>query len=151
MAESKRRREKTAGKLSPKHVLVPIDFLAASEKALRQALSLAGKASRITLLHVISPALGIDQQISARVADANRRLTAFREKSGDGFDQSIDILVRTGVPFQEILKVAEEDNVEMIVLGVNDSGPLAGIELGRTIERVSRYARCPVLLARQSE
>ena len=59
--------------------------------------------------------------------------------------------MRTGAPFQEILAAAEENNIEMIVLGVNESGPLAGIELGHTIDRVLRYARCPVLLVRQSE
>ena len=151
VAESKKQKTKTAREIAPQRILVPINFLISSKRAFAQALSLAGKASRITLLHVIPQAMESDQNISGLVASAKRSLTTFTESSRGDYDLSIHILVRTGVPFQEILAAAEENNIEMIVLGVNESDPLAGIDLGHTIDRVSRYARCSVLLVRQSE
>jgi nucleotide-binding universal stress UspA family protein len=151
VAKSKKQKAKTARAISPQRILVPIDFSISSKRAFAQALSWARKASRITLLHVIPQTAESDRIISGLVASAKRSLITFTKNSRGDYDHSIHILVRTGAPFQEILAAAEENNIEMIVLGVNESGPLAGIELGHTIDRVSRYARCPVLLVRQSQ
>lgn len=149
--DSSKQKGKDARKRHPGNILVPVDFSAISEKAFAQALSLAAKSSRIILLHVVSDRAGLGEDISSLIKTAKRSLLAFSRSSGVALDHSIQSLVRAGVPFQEILSAASESNVEMIVLGLHDSGPLAGVELGDTIERVSRYATCPVLLVRGSD
>jgi nucleotide-binding universal stress UspA family protein len=57
-------------------------------------------------------------------------------------------VVRRGKPSREILSYAEEQDIDLICLGVR--GALAGLRaiLGEQTDRVLRRAPCPVLVAR---
>lgn len=57
-------------------------------------------------------------------------------------------LVREGVPADEILKVAAEENVDLIVLGRNGSAGLDRLISGSVTKEVARGARVPVLVAK---
>jgi nucleotide-binding universal stress UspA family protein len=134
-----------------RNVLVPIDFSPASQTALRHALVLGGNAARLCLLHIISPAAEYDQIGFKSAPAARKSLFSFGKNYGIARDHHLRVLVRSGVPFQEILAVAKEDNFELIVLGVHDEPRLlGGIQLGHTVDRVSRYAHCPVLLVKEN-
>ena len=150
MTGIQRDRIKAANRRS-KTLLVPIDFSEASNNALRAAIDLATEPSRIILLHVISPQPNADDDVPSLSRRASRQLLRLAESCLGKQNHRVHTFIRTGSPFQEILSVAAENKVKMIVLGVPDSGPLAGIELGHTIDRVSRYAKCPVLLIRESD
>ena len=131
-------------------ILVPIDFSSASQNALRQAAAVARDSSRIILLHVIAPAPTDDLAIRKSTDAAERKLGDFCKSDGLVAPELIQSHVRNGTPFREIVQFAEENNVAMIVLGVHESAPpFGGIALGHTIDRVSRYAPCPVLLVRE--
>jgi len=54
------------------------------------------------------------------------------------------------VPFEEIVKVAEEERADMIVMGTHGRSGLNRILLGSVAERVIRLAPCPVLTVRQA-
>jgi nucleotide-binding universal stress UspA family protein len=137
--------------IAPKNILIPIDFSVASKNALRHALGLASAAARIILLHVIAPSAENRSDAASLTDAAKRNLQSFVRKAARGCDRSIRSLVRTGTPFQEILATAKENRVGLIVLAVDDSAPFGGLALGHTVERVSRYAPCPILLVRQEE
>ena len=53
--------------------------------------------------------------------------------------------VETGVPHQEIVKVAGEESADMIVMGIHGRTGLERMMLGSVAERVVRLASCPVL------
>lgn len=114
-------------------------------------LGLAGNAARIILLHVIAPSAENHRDVSSLIDAAKRSLHSFSKSAGLSRDRSIRSLVRTGTPFQEILATAKENHVGLIVLAVHDSAPFGGLALGHTVERVSRYAPCPILLVREDE
>lgn len=52
------------------------------------------------------------------------------------------------VPAQGILDAAEEHHADLIVMGSRGRGTFANLLLGSTSERVLRYAKVPVLIAR---
>lgn len=133
----------------PKTILVPIDFSAASKDAFRHATALAGETSRVILLHVVAPSADGDLSPEKTAGASGQRLTAFWKANGAG-SPFVHSQLRIGTPFREILKCAEENKAEIIVLAVHDSTLLgAALGLGHTVDRVSRYAPCPVLLVRE--
>ena len=136
---------------APKNILIPIDFSVASKHALKHALGLAGAGARIILLHVIAPSAERRRDVASLTEAARKSLQSFSRSAARGGDRSIRSLVRTGTPFQEILATAKENHVGLIVLAVHDSAPFGGLALGHTVERVSRYAPCPILLVREEE
>ena len=52
------------------------------------------------------------------------------------------------VPAQGILDAADEHHADLIVMGSRGRGTFANLLLGSTAERVLRYAKVPVLIAR---
>lgn len=57
--------------------------------------------------------------------------------------------VESGTPWREILKVADEINADLIVVGAHASGCVRRAFLGATANQVVRHADCPVLVARE--
>ena len=135
----------------PKQILVPIDFSPASREALTQALGLAGDTTRIILLHVIAPSANEDLDLSQSIEAAEHKLVQFTKSDGVNAPELIRFEVRTGTLFREIIQCAEENEVEMIVLAVHDLSPFGRLSLPHTVDRVSRYAPCPVLLVREQD
>ncbi len=56
--------------------------------------------------------------------------------------------VRHGAPFEEILKLADEIEADMIVLGTHGHGVIADALIGGTTRRVVRRSKRPVLVIR---
>ena len=59
--------------------------------------------------------------------------------------------LEVGVPFEEIVKAAEEEHADMIVMGTHGRSGLNRLLLGSVAERVVRLALCPVLTVRQKK
>jgi nucleotide-binding universal stress UspA family protein len=57
----------------------------------------------------------------------------------------VEELVRVGKPYHELLRLAADGSVDLIVLGIHDSTPADGMFFGSTTELVVRHACCPVL------
>jgi nucleotide-binding universal stress UspA family protein len=60
-------------------------------------------------------------------------------------------LVAQGKPSAEIIRVAREESIDLIVLGSHGKGVLDQALFGSTTERVVRRAPCPVLTTRPKE
>ena len=54
-------------------------------------------------------------------------------------------ILTTGKPHQEILRVARDENVHLIVMGVHGRNPIDLMFFGSTTNHVVRTAICPVL------
>ena len=59
------------------------------------------------------------------------------------------VRVAVGRPAEEILRVAEEAGVDLIVMGTHGRTGLQHVLLGSVAEKVVRLAPCPVLIVRQ--
>lgn len=144
-----------------KEILVPLDFSPLSEKALRYAARLAEKfGAGLTLLHVIEPEIPptfegmmIAPPTVSDGADAwtEKQLNALAKSLAPERTGAATALVRRGLAAQEIVDVAKELDVDLIVMGTHGYTGWKHFCIGSTAERVVRAASCPVLVVRQKE
>lgn len=146
-----------------KRILCAVDFSDCSTRALAYASSLAQEAdARLAVLHVIdaapepppgrdAPVLNRRRNLTALI-DATKldRLTRLNEAIPDGMRAycTVETLVSTGTPHEEILRIAAEQKSELIVLGVHSRSAADLLYFGSTAQRVVREASCPVLTLR---
>jgi len=145
---------------SLKHILVPVDFSQCSLKALQYAVAFARqfKAS-ITLLYVVQQYYlpgdftgGLDYSALEREIEENsaRELEAIANQQV-GKKAPWKVLLRMGRPVDQISQVADELNVDLIILATHGHTGLKHVVLGSTAENVVRHAPCPVLTVRVNE
>jgi nucleotide-binding universal stress UspA family protein len=147
-----------------KRIICAVDFSDCSLDALEYALSLAGEAdAHLTLLHVIELPPSIPREMhEAAVADPRllRDYIAQAEEVGRARLQelvpanvgefcTVDTMLATGKPYREILRVAEEQKAELLVLGIHGRGPIDRLLFGSTTQHLVRQATCPVLTLRK--
>lgn len=136
-------------------ILVPVDFSPTSVNAVRVALGIASPDGDLTLLHVIdkdfvedavAAGMGSSDEITARMREqAESSFTAALESVQSG-EVEIERMVVVGVPFVEILKIARDLDLPMIVMGMRGrSATTEDLLFGSTAEKVLRGARVPVL------
>lgn len=69
------------------------------------------------------------------------------ELKGAGF--KVKVRVEKGIPFREILRVEEEENVSAIIVGSHGKSNIEEMLLGSVSEKVIRKARNPVLVIKR--
>ncbi len=145
-----------------KRILVPTDFSPCSKQGLNYALSLAGKfQADVTLLHVLDQKL-IDQSCHFGLEEEGKikeiiwkktkqNLEEFLKNEKFG-DTQVQKIIVPGIPFQEIVKKAQEIRADLIVLGgCGGTVDLDRLFFGSTAEKVVRLLPCPVLIVPPKE
>lgn len=141
-----------------RNILVPLDFSGHSKNALRYAIPIAQQyGAAVHLIYVIEPTIypadlgfgqvvmpGIEEEI--RTKSAEELQSIIEEEIGETLDA--DAVVRMGKPHQEILREAEEKNVDLIIIATHGHTGVEQILFGSTAMRVVRLAKCPVLTIR---
>jgi nucleotide-binding universal stress UspA family protein len=136
-------------------ILVPVDFSPTSLNAVRVAVGLAEPDGDITLLHVIdkefvddavAAGMGASEEITARLREQAEASFAGALEGLSAGEVSVERMVVVGSPFVEILKIARDLDLPMIVMGMRGrSTPTEELLFGSTAEKVLRGARVPVL------
>ena len=78
-------------------------------------------------------------------------LTQLRDLVPLSFTGRWDVAVESGHPADEIVRVAQERNVDLIMLGTHGRTGLAHVLLGSVAEKVVRSASCSVLVVRDKQ
>lgn len=150
-----------------KTILYATDLGGQTRPVFRHALSMANHYdAKIIMVHVVEP---ISETIRAVInaylakeltdevqkegmkevlATMKERLRKFYQDECDKNDQKRvqEVLVVAGKPSEEILRVAEEDNADMIIMG-KSTRKVRGVRImGSTARRVSRMSSLPVLV-----
>mmetsp|Transcript_5778 Transcript_5778/g.22534 ORF Transcript_5778/g.22534 Transcript_5778/m.22534 type:complete len:349 (+) Transcript_5778:1943-2989(+) len=138
-------------------ILVATDFSADGNNAVRRAALLAHEhGARLRILHVLnaagckplrdwfSPTLNFDLK-ATQARDALRRLAV--EISG-AYDLTASVEVIVGEPFETLMQASE--HVDLVVLGRRGHGRFKGWLVGRTVDRMLRICRRPVLVVKMS-
>lgn len=137
-----------------KTIVFPTDFSTASDAALEHAAVLAASTGAALLtVHVEEPPLaygggelyyGIPEPDSARILNM---LEDVKPK-----DPSVPFTHRLtmGDPAGEIVRIAEDEKAEMIVLGTHGRTGMTRLLMGSVAEAVVRRAPCPVLVYRET-
>lgn len=139
-------------------VCCPVDFSEPSWGALAEAGQLvAGGSGHLTILHVYDgAALVAAGDVLVRVPDVEeqvaretqRRLDRFRAEAERFAPGRVTAETLSGAPAAEIVRYAERNDVDLIVMATHGRTGLKRLVLGSVAERVVRQAPCSVLVVR---
>ncbi|MBT0653608.1 universal stress protein [Geomobilimonas luticola] len=139
-------------------ILFATDFSENSEHAFEYALSLARQFNaKLYLVHVINEPVDLrgfyvphisfeklEKEIEEGAEKMMQKFCQAKLKDFSNYESSII----AGIPYEEIMKKAEAENISLIVLGTQGRKGLDHFLFGSTAERVVRSAKCPVMTVR---
>lgn len=146
--------------MSPfRKILVPVDFSAHSEEAMRIACAMAETfGASLTLVNVFSPPIyptpegayvALPATYAEIVAETNKHLEELAAKvKREHEGLAIDSRTLEGVAFREIVGFARKHAFDLIVMGTHGRTGLKHALLGSVAEKVVRKAPCAVLTVR---
>lgn len=144
----------------PAHILVPVDFSAASRRAVCRARALAECfGARLTLLHVVEPRptvsplayvpVGEPHPDDQRLAEARTALAAAAAELGPPVPT--EAIVRLGRAWREIVDLAARRHADLLLVPTQGDVRRGPAFLGSVAEKIVRHAPCPVLLLRDGD
>ena len=142
-------------------ILAPTDFSPASEKALKYAAGLGHEfGSEITLLHILEPTvpptfegltIATPPPAETELSEAGKNLNALVARMREQRIRKVRATFRRGMASHEIVEVAREFDIDLIVMATHGYRGWKHFAIGSTAERVVRAAPCPVLVVREKE
>ena len=142
-------------------ILYPTDFSDVSKKAIDFIKQLQGAGTKeVVVFHVI------DERMIDRIqhhAEASINIDEFETKMEEHAQEEINAIeddlkksgfkVKTridrGVPFREILKAEQEEDISVVVIGSHGASCIEEMFLGSCSEKVIRKSTKPVLIVRR--
>jgi nucleotide-binding universal stress UspA family protein len=142
-----------------KTILLTTDFSDTAARAVEPAVALARRfGARLVLTFVeedrLPPlvveymAVGVEDVLSQQVDRARARLEEYAAAHLAGIED-LELVIGVGTPHVEIVRLAEENRADLIVIATHGRGFISHAILGSTAERVLRRAPCPVLVVRE--
>jgi nucleotide-binding universal stress UspA family protein len=131
-----------------KRILVATDLSDTSSEVAAWASSIAEKyGSNITVLHVTDFVMGGVPHLyrDAVLQGINAEMKQLLPVPTQNLNIDIETRVEFGIPFRVVLAVAEQEKIDLIVLGTHGKSALERTLLGSTAERIVRGASCPIL------
>ena len=145
-------------------ILLPTDFSRCAESALPYAADLARQMkARLVCLHVVEtmtppvgyaavaeppPAFDLGGRMEESAARELPKLGARAECAGLDVEE---VVARGGDAAGEIVRVARERNIDLIVISSHGRTGIGRMLFGSTAESVVRHAHCPVLVVKPKE
>lgn len=139
-----------------KKILVPTDGSEHSLRAAEYAIGIAKMVNAEILVVFV-----VDEVVLDQIGKITERESAQRELRADGKGYVNYVLgvvekaglkassvVAEGRPFERIIHIAKDDNVDLIVMGTYGRRGAERILIGSVAERVIEYAPCPVLVVK---
>jgi nucleotide-binding universal stress UspA family protein len=139
-------------------VLVPTDFSESAARALAHARELAvTHGARLDLLHVVEEAVfpsiygagaaALSENAPALEDRAKASLDRLASELGaEGVEHGFGCHVKQGVAAAEVVRFAEDHDVDLIVMGSHGQSALERVLVGSVADRVIRTALCPIFL-----
>ena len=122
-------------------ILLGTDFGYSAQQAVKQAIHLSKQfGSSVTLVHII-PEMNISELNEAMVRDAVGKAMQTVEEQFTNEGINVDTLIEKGVPFIEIMKLADLHDVNVIMVGSSND---LNRQLGSTAEKLVNKSPKPV-------
>lgn len=146
-----------------KKILVPVDFSEAGEKAINQAVYVAGmNNASITLLHVIdSPAntygpdyLGASKEFRVEFEtmlknNLTEKMEALKNRIIKEGITDVQYFIESGKVYKKVIQVAEETKTDIIMMGTHGVSGVKEFFVGSNTFKVVGKSTCPVLSFQQ--
>jgi len=144
-----------------KRILFATDFSEGSDYAFEYALSLAKKCpAKLLVVHVINepvdlsgfyvPHISFDKLEEEIEEGARKMMEKFCQTHIVGFDDYESFIV-PGIAYDEIIKKAQEQQADLIIMGTHGRAGLDHVLFGSTAEKVVRKSPIPVMTIRVKE
>jgi universal stress protein A len=141
-----------------KKILFATDFSEGSSNSLPYAVSIAKQyGAKLYFVHVMYdvaktsgwyvPHVSMDELYRDMEKNAKTQLEKSFVEEIRG-NKNVEYVVLKGTPYEEISRFAEENKIDLIVIGTHGRKGLDRMLFGSTAEQVVRYAPCPVLTVR---
>lgn len=135
-----------------KRILVPVDGSKYMEANVGYASEIAkGMDSKLTLIHVVTlpvvapPEVNVDprplEQAGLKILETAKKIA-----KKEGADPETRLGRGYGNAAQEILRIAEQEGFDLIVIGAKGHSLLDKLLVGSVCETVMHHAACPVLV-----
>ncbi len=143
-----------------KTILIPFDFSEYALAALQSAKKIAAKAP-VQLISVTVIPSQIDWDLLPEKArktypdlqeeldETSARIPEYLKMMSFSKNEIL-VIVKIGVPAEQILRVIDAQQVDLVVLGTYGKGFSEGKFIGSTLQNVLRNAPCPVLAVKKS-
>jgi nucleotide-binding universal stress UspA family protein len=141
-------------------ILYPTDFSDVAKKAFQYVKQLKeADGKEVVILHVIDQSnlellstystiqdyLNIEKEIKEKASEE----IEFRVNELKQLGFSVKTRIEKGLPFREVLRVAEEEKPSVIVVGSHGKSNLEEILIGSVSEKVVRKVKYPVLVVKR--
>ncbi len=137
-----------------KRILVPTDFFEQSHRALQLALSFLSDDSVIDILHVVEdvihPAYFMAEgetifDVMPHIKDKSEETMA--KMAAELIPEHVkrNLVIKEGKIAQTIIEHAEENSIDLIVMGTHSMNALTQLLIGSQANKVIRKAPCPVI------
>jgi len=141
-----------------RRILVATDLTETSDAAVEEAVEMARESgAELLIAHAYTPpnvtqadsvAAGVYEEWDQNLrAEVERRLRPLVERARRRLVVARP-LVLPGIPYQAITGAAEENGVDLVVIGTHGRGALSRFFLGSVAARVISTASCPVMTVR---
>ncbi len=143
-----------------RNIMVATDGSESAKKAVDSAIKIAKlNNAKLYAVHVIAPGEILVTQHDPRDVEWNKKMkehleaqgreaTHYVETSGKIADVKVEPAILEGNPADEIIKFAEEKDIELIVMGTLGKTGIQKFLLGSVAENVIRHSKQPVLIVR---
>ena len=130
------------------HVLYASDFSSGSRRALTYALALAEEdGAQLSLLHVIeSKPVSQSELLEWKRQDSQQLLSMVPPDVNLNYEPALEVEI--GIPEVEIVRLADERNADLIIMGSHAGGTASTHLPWTTLHHVLQHAHCPVLTVR---
>lgn len=143
-------------------ILYPTDFSEVSNKALGYVERLKDAGAReVVLLHVIDERelqvveqhsevpRGIEEGLKRTIEESARKTLGDLDVTLKTSGFEVKLRLEWGIPFREILRVAKEEAVSLVVVGSHGKSSVQEMLLGSVSEKVVRKSEAPVLVVKR--
>jgi len=144
-----------------RQILIATDYSHAAQQVSEKGFALAKSCdARVSLLHVVEyippfdlssdlvlPEFDLEQEMLENARERMQDLATELGRRHDIDAETIQTWVELGSPKEEIVRIAEERSVDLIVMGSHGTHGLA-LLLGSTANAVLHHAACDVLAVR---
>ena len=139
-----------------KTILCPTDFSEDSYRAIEYGVRFARLSDALLLLaHIIHVPSGelyqsVRPTLNFEEAKARARgvLEEIRQQRTGGYAHC-ELVVEIGDPYEQLLAIARQRNVDLIVTATHGRSGLEHLVMGSVAEKVIRHAPCPVFVVRR--
>jgi len=139
-------------------ILIATDGSENAEKAADFGIQIAGlSGAKVYAAYVIDTtpyySIPLDQvwskEVYEQVEKTGHEITAGVEKTAKAAGLEAESIILKGDPAEKIVNFAEEQNVDMIIVGSLGKGKFERLVIGSVSEKVVRHAKIPVLVVRE--